>query len=115
MKTLYDMEKAAFDAIAARGGQAIADMARHFDSEGAMSEALLFSRGTVRHWLNGGNWSAVALRRAHEYLAAKQAPQSQPEPTAKPAGVLLLVACDSATAEKIKRVAAILGADVTDV
>lgn len=114
MTNLYEANKDAFDAIAARGGQPIADMAKHFHSEPMMSEALGFSRGAARHWMNGGNFSSLAVRRAIEWLDAKSTAPAEPR-LAKVRGVMLLVVCDAATAEKIKRLGAILGAEIEEV
>ena len=116
MTTLYEAKKDAFDAIAARGGKPIADMAKHFYSEPLMSEALGFQRGAVRHWTSGSNFSATAVRRAIEWLDARSTGPAPEKPAeTKANGVMLLVVCDQETAGKIKRLAALFGAEVEDI
>ena len=118
MITLYETHQPQLDTVAARGGHNIREMAKRFTRSTDMDEALGFSRGTVRHWIEGSsNFAKASDACAANWLKANPAPepqprQEQPKPTT---GTMLLVVCDNATAERAKKMLALIGCEVTEV
>ena len=117
MITIYEANQKKCDALAERGGRSIREMTKRFPDMNEMDEALGFSRGTVRHWVNGtSNFAKASEACAANWLNAHPEPMQAPLVYVPPqTGTMLLVVCDNATSERAKRMLALIGCEVTEV
>ena len=118
MITLYETHQKQLDAIAARGGASIREMAKRFERSVDMDRELGFVHGTVRHWIEGtNNFARSSEACAASWLKANPTPEPQPhrEQPKPTTGTMLLVVCDNATADRAKKMLALIGCEVTEV
>ena len=111
--SLYDLNKPALDRIAKSGKPHIAEMARHFSVTHDMDRALGYSLGTVNNWVMERNGiSQASDNRAREWLEKNIWEQSADAATD---AEMLLVVVPPGKSEKVAKVLALLGCDVTEV
>ena len=110
--TLYDLDQAAWDAIAVHRPN-VAIMARHFAEATAMESALGYGPSVIVKWVRKrGGVSLDADRRARNWLD-RQKSLAAATHAEKPSGVLLLVACQDPS--KVTKVLQLMGCEVTEV
>ncbi len=116
LTSLYDQSPAAWDALAAAGYRGAAEMAKHFDKCHVMDLAIGHQNSVAKWHRGAGKPGPRAEAACNEWLDAHVRKAIAPAPReAATQGALLLVACDSATATKAKRVLALIGCEVTEV
>lgn len=104
---LYEQHRDFFDKLA----PSIAEMARHFYKPQAMSFALGYSEGVVSRWIRGHtSVSGSAAERAKKWIDANSKPIEK-----QGSNNLFLVTCTPESADKVRRVLAMLGCEVVDV
>tara|TARA_A100000171_G_C2140623_1_gene155929 strand:- start:23349 stop:23711 length:363 start_codon:yes stop_codon:yes gene_type:complete len=120
------MHKEGWDNLARNGQPALAEMSRHFHKIAHMDQALGYA-GAIKHWVSGKNRASPAAElsaRRWLDLNIKSAPAPEkpitkgapPAPKEIPAsGKLFLVAAPLGVSDKVERVLAMLGCEVTEV
>jgi hypothetical protein len=110
--TLYDSDQEAWDAVAVHRPN-VAIMARHFSEVTAMESALGYGPSVIIKWVRKrGGVSLDADRRARTWLEL-QARTVAATHADKPAGALLLVACQDPN--KVTKVLQLMGCEVTEI
>lgn len=107
---LYENNKAAWDALAERGFPNLKEAAKRFDTALEFDMAIGFSRA-CHHWLSGGNASRTSDVRAAMWL------KSNPVVVAdvQTSDGLYLVVCPPEKADRVAKVLALLGCEMTAV
>ena len=118
-QSLYEAHTAAWDNLAKLGCPNLCEMAKYFHRCADMDRALGFMNASARWHRGEGVPSRVSEVRAKEWIEARDMkltpPKLTPPEPAPQGGSVLLVACNTATVEKVKRVLAVLGCEVTEV
>ena len=114
--SLYDQKPEIWQRIASLGCKNIAEMSRHFARCSDMDRALGLSNASAK-WMNRNGVPRVSTEALAKLWMQENVRKVDAAPVAQAAdaGVILLVACDAATAGKAKRLLFVLGCDVTEV
>lgn len=131
-KTTYEEHPDFWDDLARRGMVNLATMARFTFGAADMSSKLGYDKSSVGHWVSGKNgvsrrsermagaWLAASAPQRFAKSPAESADTKAPEPAADPPVeqgevMLLVVAPTRASAEKLKRLAALLACAAEEV
>lgn len=115
LTSLYEQNPAAWDALATAGYRGAAEMAKHFEKCSVMDRVLGFENSVAAWHRGAAKPSGTAEARCNQWLDANVRNVSAAPTINVTQGALLLVACDSGSAEKAKRLLQILGCEVTEV
>ena len=116
MKSLYEQDPTNWDILAKSGKPNLREVAKHFSRFSDMDQALGVV-GAAAHWHAGRNgaWRTTD-RRAADWLKENAGKRQLSEGVVKSGqSQMLLIVATSEQATKIKKVAALIGAEVTDV
>jgi N12 class adenine-specific DNA methylase len=117
LKTIYDQYKENWDLLASIGNPNVAEAAKHFLTFADMERALGYSASTVKKWAEGqNNVSSRSEGMAAHWLSA-QIKNAEPknEPADKGDTQLLLVITPLGSADKVRRVLAMMGCEFEEV
>ena len=119
MTSLYDQNPTVWNRLSEDGFPSLAAMSRRFVRASLMDTALGYDNATAR-WARGAGFpSGQSERKAKAWLAENDGHVSSAIPaheTVKPTtGTMLLVVCDNATADRAKKMLALIGCEVTEV
>lgn len=112
--SLYDQNPEAWDRIAAMGCESLCDVAKSFNIFADLDRALGFQNASAKWISRGGRPSSDAERRAAKLLR-DQAKVVDDAPRTEPSGVILIVSCHHSSADKARRLLAVLGCEVTEI
>lgn len=115
LPSLYEQSPATWDTLAVAGYRGAAEMAKHFEKCSVMDRALGFENSVAAWHRGAAKPSGTAEARCNQWLDANVRNISAAPVINVTQGTLLLVACDSAAADKAKRLLSILGCEVTEV
>ena len=116
MKSLYEQDPTHWDKLANQGKPNLREVAKHFSRPFEMDKALGINSATS-HWHNGRNGASKGSDvMAKSWLAQNTVkPNEQAEPVANTDTRMLLIVATPDQAAKIEKIAALIGAEVTDV
>jgi hypothetical protein len=129
MTSLYEQNPVHWDAMAKNGSPSLREMSKHFNRPCEMDKALKV-QGLTNHWHAGRNRASRAMETLAMYWLKDNekdnekdngfdfAAHAKPKPVEVSVSddkVVLLVMTNTASAAKITKIAAMLGAEVTDV
>ena len=109
-KTIYDQYKENWDLLAAIGKPNVGEAAKHFFTFSDMERAIGYTSSTVKKWAEGHN--SVSSRSdgmAAHWLKAGHTPADAESTN------MLLVITPRASADKVRRVLAMMGCEFEDV
>lgn len=117
MKTIYDMHKQNWDLLAAMGKPNVAEAAKHFYTYADMERAIGYTASTVKKWAERQN--SVSSRSdgmaAHWLVAQGKDGKAKHVPADAESTNMLLVITPRASADKVRRVLAMMGCEFEDV
>ena len=117
LKTIYDMHKQNWDLLAAIGKPNVAEAAKYFYTFSDMERALGYSASTVKKWAERQN--NVSSRSdgmaAHWLVAQGKDDVTEKAPSSKGETQMLIVITPLASADKVRRVLAMMGCEVEEV
>ena len=110
MKSIYEKHKENFDMHASMGRPSVVEASKRFSFYPDMERAIGYTSSTVKKWADGGNISNASERMAAAWMngqkSAATAP-AQPETSAD----MFLVIPPAGSADKVRRVLAMLGCE----
>lgn len=108
LRSIYDRHKDQWDAHASMGKGSVVAATKRFASYVDMERAIGYTRSTVKKWADGGNISNPSERMAAAWLNGQKAVQAAPEPSSAD---MFLVVPQAGSADKVRRVLAMLGCE----
>ena len=117
LKTIYDMHKQNWDLLAAIGKPNVAEAAKYFYTYADMERALGYSSSTVKKWAERqNNVSSRSDGMAAHWLAEQgKDEKAKHEPADESDTQVLLVITPLASADKVRRVLAMMGCEFEEV
>lgn len=117
LKTIYDRYKENWDLLASIGNPNVAEAAKHFLTFADMERAIGYTASTVKKWAEGhNNVSSRSEGMAAHWLAAQGKDERvKHEPAGESDTQVLLVITPRASADKVRRVLAMMGCEFEDV
>ena len=117
LKTIYDMHKQNWDLLAAIGKPNVAEAAKNFYTFADMERAIGYTASTVKKWAEGhNNVSSRSDGMAAHWLAEQgKNGKVKHEPANGSDTQVLLVITPRASADKVRRVLAMMGCEFEDV
>jgi hypothetical protein len=117
LKTIYDMHKQNWDFLAATGKPNVAKAAKYFYTYADMERAIGYTSSTVKKWAKRQN--SVSNRSegmaAHWLAAQGKDGKARHTPADVESTSMLLVITPRASADKVRRVLAMMGCEFEDV
>ena len=114
MTSLYEQDPTHWDKLAAQGKTNLREVAKHFERPTDMDKAMGIV-GAAAHWHTGRNGATIASDGlAKMWLYENATPAAAEAPKGTDTRMLLIVATPDQAA-KIEKIAALIGAEVTDV
>lgn len=112
--TLYEQNPAAWDALAAKGRKALAQMAKCIDTTQEM-DAALGAINAAKHWHAGRNSASMAYEnRARAWLDQAAAKVDNAPQVGRPSEAVYMVICPAAKSETVARVLRALACEVVE-
>ena len=117
LKTVYDQYKDNWDLLAAIGNPNVAEAAKYFYTFVDMERAIGYSSSTVKKWAERhNNVSSRSEGMAAHWLAAQgKDEKAKHEPAGESDTQVLLVITPRASADKVRRVLAMMGCEFEEV
>jgi hypothetical protein len=117
LKTIYDMHKQNWDLLAAIGKPSVAEAAKNFYTFADMERAIGYTASTVKKWAEGHNnvSSRSEGMAAHWLVAQGKNEKARHTPADVESTSMLLVITPRASADKVRRVLAMMGCEFEDV
>ena len=117
LKTIYDRYKENWDLLASIGNPNVAEAAKHFLTFADMERAIGYTASTVKKWAEGhNNVSSRSEGMAAHWLAAQgKDEKAKHEPADESDTQVLLVITPRASADKVRRVLAMMGCEFEEV
>ena len=117
LKTIYDMHKQNWDLLAAIGKPNVAEAAKNFYTFADMERAIGYTASTVKKWAEGhNNVSSRSEGMAAHWLAAQgKDEKAKHGPAGESDTQVLLVITPLASADKVRRVLAMMGCEFEEV
>ena len=117
LKTIYDMHKQNWDLLAAIGKPNVAEAAKHFYTCADMERAIGYSSSSVKKWAERqNNVSSRSDGMAAHWLAAQSKDDVREKASSsKGETQMLIVITPLASADKVRRVLAMMGCEVEEV
>jgi hypothetical protein len=117
MKTIYDQYKENWDLLASIGNPSVAEAAKNFYTFADMERAIGYTSSTVKKWAKRQN--SVSNRSegmaAHWLAAQGKDGKARHTPADVESTSMLLVITPRASADKVRRVLAMMGCEFEDV
>jgi hypothetical protein len=115
MKTIYDQYKQNWDLLAAIGKPNVAEAAKYFYTFADMERAIGYTASTVKKWAEGhNNVSSRSDGMAAHWLAAQGKDGKVKHGPAESTSMLLVIT-PRASADKVRRVLAMMGCEFEEV
>ena len=117
LKTIYDRYKENWDLLASIGNPNVAEAAKHFLTFADMERAIGYTASTVKKWAEGHNnvSSRSEGMAAHWLVAQGKDGKAKHEPADESDTQVMLVITPRASADKVRRVLAMMGCEFEDV
>ena len=117
LKTIYDQYKENWDLLASIGNPNVAEAAKNFYTFADMERAIGYTASTVKKWAEGhNNVSSRSEGMAAHWLAAQgKDEKAKHGPAGESDTQVLLVITPLASADKVRRVLAMMGCEFEEV
>lgn len=110
IKTIYELHKDQWDQHASSGMTAVVEATKRFTNYADMERAIGYSNSNVKKWAYGTNISPRSERMAAAWINGTKLVQAAPQPSSS-SDEMFLVVTPAGSADKVRRVLAMLGCE----